>query len=379
MSLVLMGSTSGSVTLQEPAVAGSTVLSLPATTGTVGLTTSQINFKNRIINGNMTIDQRYGGASANMGAGDAYFIDRWNGQEDTDGSMSIRQMDALDTSASNYEANSAPAGFRNSMKLTVTAADASIGATQSCFVRQKIEGLNVADLGWGTASAQTVTLSFWVKSSVTGTFGGSFTNSALNRCYPFTYAISAANTWEQKSITVPGDTTGTWLVTNGIGITVFFSLAMGSTYSGTANAWTGSSVILSATGATNLMATNGATFYITGVQLELGSAATTFDFRSIGTELALCQRYYYKNISYSLRCGAYVSSANNVTSPQAFPVTMRVDPVVTIGTVSYISNTSIGNAITATTEMIRWNVNVSGGAGADAQVTWSNYQFSSEL
>jgi hypothetical protein len=165
-------------------------------------------FRNRIINGDMRIDQRNAGASVtfNASSGDVYILDRFVSNNSTDGAYTVQQN------------SSAPTGFINSAKITVTTADASIGSTQSSWFQQKIEGLNVADLGWGTASAKTITLSFWVRSSLTGTFGGSITNSGFNRSYPFTYTISVADTWEQKTITVAGDTTGTWLTTNGIGI-----------------------------------------------------------------------------------------------------------------------------------------------------------------
>jgi hypothetical protein len=198
--------------------------------------------------------------------------------ETTDGAATIQQV------------TDAPSGFNNSLKVTVTSTDTSLGATQFIDVQTRIEGFNIADLGWGTASAKPVTLSFWVRSSLTGTFGGSFTNDS-DRSYPFTYTISSADTWEQKSVTVVGDTTGTWATNNAKGILVTFGLGVGSTYSGTAGAWAGS-FLLSATGAVNLMATNGATFYITGVQLEAGSVATPFERRDYGRELAMCQRYY---------------------------------------------------------------------------------------
>jgi hypothetical protein len=161
---------------------------------------------------------------------------------------------------------------------------------------QQIEGNNVADLAWGTASAATVTLSFWVRSSLTGTFGGAVSNSAVNRSYPFTYTINAANTFEQKTITIAGDTSGTWLTDTGIGFRVWFGLGVGATYSGTANAWAGADY-RSATGATSVVGTSGATFYITGVQLEVGSTATSFDARDYGRELILCQRYYEQSYS----------------------------------------------------------------------------------
>jgi len=194
---------------------------------------------------------------------------------------------------------------------------------------QNIEGFNAADLAWGTASAQTVTLSFWVRSSLTGTFGGVLRNSADTRSYPFTYTISSANTWEQKTITVPGDTTGTWLTNNGIGIRVSWGLGVGSTFSGTAGTWAGSN-FQSATGAVSVVGTNGATFYITGVQLEKGSTATSFDYRPYGTELQLCQRYYYR-VSTGTTSGFLSSSGQWYSSTAGgvittFPVTMRTRP-----------------------------------------------------
>jgi hypothetical protein len=240
---------------------------------------AEFGMRNRIINGAMMIDQRNAGASVSISNATRYITDRFRVDNVSDGVISSQQSSI------------APAGFTNSLAVTVTTADSSLAAGQYSFTGQAIEGFNVADLGWGTASAATVTLSFWVRSSLTGTFGGAFVNSASNRSYPFTYTISSANTWEQKSITIAGDTTGTWLTNNGIGISLSFGLGVGSTYSGTAGAWAAGN-FLSATGATNFLGTNGATFYITGVQLEKGSTATSFDYRPYGTELDLCRRYY---------------------------------------------------------------------------------------
>jgi hypothetical protein len=257
-----------------------------AISGTTGITldgqfnsASSMGFKNRIINGAMVISQRNGTSSSTLTSAQTYYVDRFIGVEDTDGSMTIQQS------------STAPTGFINSLLMTTTSADASLGATQICYVGQKIEGLNIADLAWGTASAATITVSFWVRSSLTGTFGGAIANNAFNRSYPFTYTISSANTFEQKTITIAGDTTGTWPTDNGGSIQLFFGLGVGSTYSGTAGAWAAAGYI-SATGATSVIGTNGATFYITGVQLEKGSTATSFDYRPYGTELQLCQRYF---------------------------------------------------------------------------------------
>jgi hypothetical protein len=235
--------------------------------------------RNRIINGDMRIDQRNAGAAQTVGYG--YSLDRWQVEAPVGGKINQQQ---------NAGSITPPSGFNNYLGCTSTSAY-SVSSTDYFTVAQKIEGYNVADLAWGTADAKTVTLSFWVRSSLTGTFGGSLVNAAGNRSYPFTYTISSANTWEQKSVTIAGDTTGTWLTTNGNGLAVNFGLGVGSTYSGTAGAWAGA-YYFSATGATSVVGTSGATFYITGVQLEAGSVATSFERRSYGQELALCQRYY---------------------------------------------------------------------------------------
>lgn len=279
-------------------------------------------FKNRIINGGMVIDQRNAGASVtvNNASNNTFSVDRWQGAGETlDGVFTLQRSTV------------APVGFTNSLLATVTTADASIGASQRYFVQQRVEGFNWADLGWGAADAQSATLSFWVRSSITGTYGGSMRNSAGNRSYPFTYAISAANTWEYKTVIVTGDTTGTWLSDNGIGVFVTLGLGVGSSLSGTAGSWAASS-LWSATGATNWISTNGATFYITGVQLERGSTATSFDFRPYGTELMLCQRYYYQispAASNSLFGLAFAASSTQAGMPISSPVTMRATPTLT--------------------------------------------------
>jgi hypothetical protein len=239
-----------------------------------GLTPQASNMQpfNRIINGAMTIDQRNAGASVTINtAQNTYVVDRWSGFGDaSDGVFTMEQSSV------------SPAGFTNSLLSTVTTADASIGAGQLYLsARQKIEGFNFASLSWGTASAQAVTLSFWVRSSLTGTFGGSLTNGDQNRSYPFAYTISAANTWEYKTIAIEGDTSGTWLTTNGLGADLFFSIGTGTTYSGTAGAWAGAGYY-SATGATNLISTLNATWQITGVQLEAGSTASSFAHENYG-------------------------------------------------------------------------------------------------
>jgi hypothetical protein len=248
--------------------------------------------KNRIINGDFRIDQRNAGASVTPSA-DSFVIDRFKYEASQTSKFTIQQ---------NAGSVTPPAGFINYLGFT-TASAVTIGSSDYFQTVQIIEGLNIGDLGWGTADAKTVTLSFWVRSSLTGTFGGSLRNSAVNRSYPFSYTISTANTWEQKSITIAGDTSGTWLTTNGVGIRLTFGLGNGSTYSGTAGAWAGANY-QNATGATSVVGTNGATFYITGVQLEVGSSATPFERRLYNQELANCQRYYQKFTSLT---GNYVA------------------------------------------------------------------------
>jgi len=330
-SVVVNGDTSGAVTLSAPAVAGTVTVTLPAASGTMavlptatgvlaesaggtGTTTGYYGFKNRIINGAMVIDQRNAGASVSNTTAAIYTLDRWGCYGPSASKFTVQQS------------STAPAGFINSLLVTSSAATA-VGAGDIYHLFQQVEGLNISDLGWGTASAQTITLSFQVRSSLTGTFGGSLRNSAGNRSYPFTYTISTANTWETKSIAIAGDTTGTWLTTNGIGISLSIGLGVGATFSGTSGAWAAGNY-LSATGATSVVGTNGATFYITGVQLEKGATATSFDYRPYGTELALCQRYFMqfgKTSSYE-HFGIGVAQTNYSTTIMNLPVTMRAAP-----------------------------------------------------
>ena len=302
-----------------------------ATINTYTPTESNMPGYNRIINGDMRIDQRNAGAAVT--ASGAYPVDRFDVSNGTDGAFSAQQD------------SSAPTGFVNSLKYTTTTADGTLTTTQNLTIRHKIEGTNVADLGWGTANAKTVTLSFWVRSSLTGTFGGALRNSAADRSYPYTYTISVANTWEQKSVTIAGDTTGTWLTTTGIGLRVDFGLGAGPDRSGTAGAWNSNNNV-SATGAVSVIGTLNATFYITGVQLEVGSVATPFERRPYGTELALCQRYALGlTTSQGLGSGIWYASGATVHQMQ-FPVEMRSAPTLTTNTGiarHYLSGSSVNN------------------------------------
>ena len=237
-------------------------------------------FKNRIINGAMVIDQRDAGASVTP-VNQQYTLDRWLSIVGAASKFSIQQ---------NAGSVTPPAGFTNYLGATSLSAY-SVAAGDVFGQETRIEGYNTADLAWGTANAKSITISFWVYSSLTGSFGGVVRNNANTRSYPFLFTVSSANTWTLISVTVPGDTSGTWLTNNLSGVKVTFNLGTGSTYSGTAGAWA-SAEYYSATGATSVVGTSGATFYITGVQLEAGSTATSFDYRPYGTELVLCQRYY---------------------------------------------------------------------------------------
>ena len=205
---------------------GDTGITTPMYNGSIAsnAVTPSVNMKNRIINGAMVISQRNGTSTVTPSSTD-YLTDRWH--------VAMSQSSKFTAAQS----STAPVGFSNSLLITSSSAF-SVGASDYFVVRQAIEGFNFADCNYGTANAKTVTLSFWVQSSLTGTFGGALYNATGTRSYPFSYTISSANTWEQKSVTIAGDTSGTWVgATNGIGIQVNWSLGTGSTYSGTASAW----------------------------------------------------------------------------------------------------------------------------------------------
>jgi hypothetical protein len=284
-------------------------------------------FKNRIINGAMVIDQRNAGAYSV--AINTYTVDRW-GYQATQSNKG--------TWGQNFSGATPPAGFASYLGFQTGGSAFSVGAGDYFSFYQPIEGFNTADFAWGTANAKTVTLSFQVLSSLTGTFGGVLQNSASSRCYPFTYTVSSANTWTQISITIAGETTGTWLTTNGVGVRVLFNLGCGSTYSGAAGAWSSNNYV-APTGTVSVVGTASATFYITGVQLEKGSTATSFDYRPYGTELALCQRYYAKTFPQTiapangLGLNYFLGYSPNSTNPSTiwkFPVTMRSAPTLTL-------------------------------------------------
>ena len=347
---------------------------------------SPLVLRNRIINGAMQIDQRNAGAEITPTDGQ-YTLDRWVCFQSQASKYKFQQ---------NAGSVTPPLGFTNYAGITSLSSYSVLSGDYNIF-RQVIEGYNVADLGWGTANAKTITISFWVRSSLTGTFGGSLQNSAQDRNYPFTYTISSANTWEQKTVTIAGDTSGTWLTTNGYGIVLNFGIGIGSTYSGTAGAW-GATTYYSATGATSVVGTSGATWYVTGVQLEQNTSATPFERRLYGQELANCQRYYFKVAPGSggyLTETAFAISTTGAYGANKFPVTMRAAPtslqqsgtagdyrIVRCGAAGSTTCSAVPTFATATVDRAFTSFAVSSGlsnssagamdaAGANAFLAWS--------
>ena len=339
-------------------------------------------FRNRLINGSMVIDQRNAGASVTP-TNSQFLVDRFY---------------AGLTQASKFTAqqsSTAPAGFTKSLLLTSSSAY-SVGASDIFYTAQGIEGFNVADLGWGAAGASTVTISFWVRSSLTGTFGGSIFNASVNRSYPFSYTISAANTFEQKTVTIAGDTSGTWATNNTAGMYLAFGIGVGSTYSTTAGAWA-AGLYLAPTGATSVVGTNGATFYITGVQLEKGSVATPFERRDYGRELAMCQRYFVQYQGDSATASGLLGYAESTTVARVaacLPVAMRASPTGTLSGTARLQSGTFDSAdftsLTSTSTMqtpfnaVICSITTTGmtaNAGGNLQfrATGSKLTFSSEL
>ena len=303
------------------------------TNGGIGTTVGYNGFKNRIINGQMVLDQRNAGASVTISTSGVYALDRWKNRANGGGAFSVQQS------------ATAPAGFNTAVVYTVTTADSSIAAGDNYYVLQEIEGYNVADLGFGTANAQTITMSFWVRSSVTGTYSVFLSNgTTYDRGYVATYTINVSNTYEYKTVTIAGDTTGTWGKTNGGGLTAGFNLGAGTTYQATAGAW-GSAFVQATSGTTQWISNAGATFYITGVQLEKGSTATSFDYRPYGTELQLAQRYcqMIKGTTNFTKYGVGVCTTTaNVRIVIHLPVSMRITPSLT--TTSTASNYGVNTS-----------------------------------
>ena len=316
--VVTTADTSGVLNIQT---AGTTAIAIDASQAVTFTNSANLpntfGFKNRIINGAMVIDQRNAGASVTPNQ--SYTLDRWLYENTQTGKVTIQQ---------NAGAVTPPTGFTNYLGVTSTSAY-SVLTGDTFLLTTRIEGYNIADLAFGTASASSITLSFWVRSSLTGTFGGSFGNASANRSYAFSYTINAANTWEQKTVSIAGDTSGTWNTTTGRGLGVTFGLGSGSTYTGTAGSWQSANLV-QPTSTGSVVGTNAATWYVTGVQLEKGATATSFDYRDYGSELALCQRYavmlgnsgdVFSNYGYG---SAYTTT--NVSATVSLPVPMRAIP-----------------------------------------------------
>lgn len=265
--------------------------------------------RNKIINGHMVVDQRNAGASSTPSS-NAYTLDRWQ-TNTAGGSYTVQQ---------NAGSVTPPAGFKNYYGVTSTGTTAA----NTFAIRQAVEGYNIADLDWGSSTAKTVCLSFWVRSSLTGLFSGSFLNNNFDRAYVFTYNITTANTWQYVTIPIVGDSSGTWESTNSAGLWLWF--AMGVSTAKTApsnNAWL-SGDYRGASGTTNVMGTSGATFYITGVQLEEGTTATSFERENYTVTDMKCKRYYLSYTVASTCTSWSVNSTQNLAI--GFPVTMRATP-----------------------------------------------------
>ena len=345
--------------------------------GLLGTYAQYTGFKNRLINGACVIDQRNAGASVSNTGAVAYTIDRWYSQGvSSAGVFSCQQV------------TDAPTGFSYSEKLTVTTNSTPSG-TQAYKYIQRIEGYNLADFNLGLSTCASFTLSFWVKSSLTGTFGGSFWGAGATRWFVFSYSISSANTWEYKTVTITPITSGSFDTTNGTGLQLTFNIGAGSSSLTTANAWnSGSTEYYGPTGQTNIISTNGATWQVTGVQLEKGSTATSFDYRPYGTELGLCQRYFEQvgdvvggSTAQSLFVDSYSAGASTSQFNWFYRQQKRAAPTIALyGTLS-TSNVSGGVGVLGVTTItaciyanpasagrLYWYNNVASGYSASAEL-----------
>jgi hypothetical protein len=342
-------------------------------------------FKNRIINGGMVIDQRNGGSTVSAVANNVYLLDRmkFTGSASVSGKFNFAQNLNSVTPPTGFSYYS---GFQTATSYTVSGSDAAV-------YEQLIEGYNIADMAFGTASAKAFTISFWVYSSLTGTFGGCLKNSGYAYSYPFTYSIPTANTWTYITINVTAPTGSSWNSTNAVGLRVMFGLGVGATSSGTANGTWQSADYYSATGAVSVLGTASATWYVTGVQLEVGTQATSFDFRDYGRELILCQRYYWKSIATNggqtrISMGLAFSTGSTSQHAVMYPVEMRATPTINSLSGNYLYNPVIGGATITSLSLDGASSSGTGLATAGstsliAQNSWSLFnatiQFSSEL
>lgn len=318
---------------------------------------------NLIINGAMTVDQRNSGSSLTVPSGGGHSLDRWAHYSAQASKFTIQQS------------TETPTEYKNSLLVTSSSAY-TVGASESFSVRQYIEGQNIAHLEFGNSNAKTVTLSFWVRSSLTGSFGGVLWDGAAGTSfYPFSYTISSANTWEQKTVTIAGRQSGTWATDNTVGAVVQFALGTGSNFVGTADAWS-SSQILAPTGSTDVVATSGATWYITGVKLEVGSSSTSFIHEDIGTTLAKCQRYYNRlGLFFARSRLENVSSQNpDFVTTITFPPMRDAPTINTYTDANYSSSgtTSTGGSALSFTNISNQSANASMNSGSSGAQNISN-------
>ena len=291
---------------------------------------------NRLINGDMRIDQRNNGAS---GTASGYTVDRWY--------FGAAQSGKL-TWGRNLNAISGPAGFPYYFGVQSSSAYASIAA-DTFQLLQQLEGDAVSDFAWGAVNAQPVTLSFWAYSSLTGTFSADIRGASI-RSYPFTYSIPTANTWTKIVVTIPGDTAGAWALSgNAAALTVCFDLGSGSTYRGPANAWA-STTYIGVTGSVSLVGTNAATFYVTGVKLEVGSVATPYNRQSLAKSMADCQRYY-QAFGGHMQISGYGTAGGSIWGILLLPVVMRAAPTVVYSSVSYTNASGLVMSGTTTAQL----------------------------
>jgi len=307
---------------------------------------NNVTMRNRIINGAMVINQRYG-TTAQTGVG-GYVTDRFQVLNQSAGTVNAQTV------------TTAPAGFTYSTQLTVGTADNAVGSTDSVIFYQILEGYNIADFNWGTANAKTVTLSFWVYSSLVGTYSGSLVDNSGSVSFPFNYTISTANTWTQITQTITGPVSGTFGSTNNVGFYLEFSLMTGSSFQGTPNAWSAGN-LRGTSSQVNWMATSGNTWLITGVQLEAGTTASPFEYRQYGTELSLCQRYClvwdYAVSPVRLFGWNNTTSVGVVNLP--IPVTLRSPPTgVTVTNASTMAYYASGTSYTVSSVTLDSNAGI---------------------